>query len=144
MTIAVLTRRVRFTATHRYHRPDWDDIRNHATFGACAADVPHPHDYACDISVAGEVAAGTGMVVDLATLDRLLATLVVDRLHGNCVNDVLPEFAPGRLIPTCEELAHAIGRRVATALAQETHGVRITAVRVAEDDTLSATWSPPA
>ena len=144
MTGAVLTRRVRFTATHRYHRPDWDDIRNHATFGACAAADPHAHDYACDVTVAGAVDAATGMVVDLGLLDRILDVQVVGRLDGNCVNDVFPEFAPGRRIPTCEELAHAIARRVASALAQERPDVRVAAVRVAEDDSLSATWTPEA
>jgi 6-pyruvoyltetrahydropterin/6-carboxytetrahydropterin synthase len=142
--IAELTRRVRFTATHRYHRPDWDDIRNYATFGACAALEPHAHDYACDVAVAGEVDAETGMVMNLDVLDRILAGQVGARLGGKCVNDVFPEFAPGRRIPTCEELAHAIGRRLSSALAQESPGVRVASVRVAEDDTLWAIWTAEA
>lgn len=138
---AALTRRVRFRATHRYHRPDWDDVRNHATFGACAAVEPHAHDYACDVTVAGDVDAQTGMVVDLGLLDRVLVEQVVTPLDGRCVNEALAEFAPGRRIPTCEELAHVLAVRVATALAHEGSGARVESVRVAEDDVLSATWT---
>ncbi|HVZ48134.1 MAG TPA: 6-carboxytetrahydropterin synthase [Gemmatimonadaceae bacterium] len=138
---AALTRRVRFAATHRYHRPDWDDIRNHATFGACAAAEPHGHDYTCDVTIAGDVEPATGMVADLGVLDRVLAQEVVGRLDGRCVNDALPEFAPGRRIPTCEELAHVIAVRVADALAHAGARARVASVRVAEDDTLWATWT---
>ena len=33
-----LTRRVRFSAAHRYRRPDWDDARNERVFGRCAGE----------------------------------------------------------------------------------------------------------
>ena len=162
---ASLTRRVRFTATHRYWRPEWDEARNVAVFGACAAPLPHAHDYTCDVTVAGAVDAQTGMVLDLGVLDAILDAAVVRPLHGHSVNDALPEFAAGGLIPTCEELARVIAGRVATALAAapptalptapptalptslptslttQPGAVSVRHVRVAEDDSLSATWS---
>ena len=138
---ASLTRRVRFTATHRYWRPEWDDARNRATFGACAATEPHQHEYTCDVTVGGEIDPLTGMVFDLSVLDATLAEQVVRPLHGRSLNDALPEFHPGGLIPTCEELARQLAARIARALAARSAGASVVTVRVAEDDTLSATWT---
>ena len=163
---ASLTRRVRFRATHRYHRPDWNEARNRATFGACAAPEPHGHDYICDVTVTGVIDPQTGMVLDLGVLDRILDEQVVRPLDGRSLNDAMPEFRPGGLIPTCEELARLVAQRVSAALAdlaaqprrpgrepiaagdadagRLAMGVRVHSVRVAEDDTLGATWTEQA
>ena len=142
---ASLTRRVRFTATHRYWRPEWGEARNVAVFGACAAPEPHGHDYTCDVTVTGAVDAQTGMVIDLGVLDGILEAAVVRPLHGHSLNDALPEFAAGGLIPTCEELARVIAGRVTDTLtaAFPTHpgGASVRRVCVAEDDSLSGTWT---
>ncbi len=137
---ATLTRRVRFRATHRYHRPDWTDAQNRAAFGACAAPEPHGHDYTCDVTVGGEVDATTGMVVDLGLLDEVLGSEVVARLDGRLINDALTEFGPGGRIPTCEELARVLAGRVTTALEGAGSRAQVVAVRIAEDDSLSASW----
>ncbi|MCX5756848.1 MAG: 6-carboxytetrahydropterin synthase [Gemmatimonadetes bacterium] len=132
---------MRFTATHRYWRPEWDDARNRATFGACAAPEPHGHDYACDVTVGGEIPAKTGMVIDLAVLDRVLNEEIVAPLHGRSLNDAVAEFAAGARIPTCEELARLIATRVGNALVAARTGALVLSVRVAEDDSLSASWT---
>jgi len=138
-----LTRSVAFHATHRYHRPDWDDAKNLAAFGACAAPVPHGHDYSCAITVTGPLDRETGMVIDLALLDRLVADEVTGPLHGRLLNDALPECGPGGAIPTCETVAGLIGARLAAALRRAGASARVASVRLAEDDTLSATWTAP-
>ena len=56
-------------------------------------------------------------------------------------NDALPECAPGGTIPTCEEVARLIAVRVAQALAAAGATAVVRAVRLAEDDRLSATWT---
>jgi 6-pyruvoyltetrahydropterin/6-carboxytetrahydropterin synthase len=137
---ATLTRRVRFTATHRYWRPEWDQSRNRATFGNCAAPEPHQHDYTCDVTVRGEIDPLTGMVLDLGVLDAVLAERVVQPLNGRSLNDALPEFRSGGVIPTCEELARLVAGRIADALAPVTRAT-VQSVRIAEDDTLSASWT---
>ena len=53
MPHASLTRRVAFAAAHRYRRPEWDDARNEATFGACARPSFHGHGYVCEVTVRG-------------------------------------------------------------------------------------------
>lgn len=141
---ASLTRRVRFSATHRYHRPDWDDAMNAEVFGACAAPAPHGHDYTCDVTVTGTIDPQTGMVLDLGLLDRVLDEQVVRPFHGRSLNDAA-EFQPGGLIPTCEEVARLIARRVGTAIeAEHVRTARVHSVCVAEDETLSAEWTEPA
>lgn len=141
---AALTRRVGFAATHRYHRPDWDEARNREVFGTCAAREPHGHEYTCDVTVAGAIDPTTGMVVDLALLDSVLDAAVVRTLGGRSLNDALPECAPGGVIPTCEEVARLIAIRVGHALAAAGAAAMVRAVRLAEDDTLSATWTSEA
>lgn len=136
---ATLTRRVTFSAAHRYRRPEWDDARNSAVFGACARPNWHGHTYVVDITVGGPIDPNTGFCADLGALDAALKREVVDMLdHRNLVLDI-PEFAEGALIPTSENLAWWIVRRVQSALGDEPKVLR---VRVAEEPGLWAEVEP--
>ena len=137
MPNAYLTRRVAFAAAHRYRLPDWSDERNAAVFGACANPQFHGHSYRCDVTVRGPIDERTGMLVDLAVLDRVLADEVRARFDHRNINLEVPEFADGRLVPTGENLARFIFERVQRALGE---GVTVTSVVVAEDDTLRAEY----
>lgn len=137
MARASLTRRVRFAAAHRYRRPDWDDARNVAVFGACAHPHYHGHSYTCDVTVAGEIDPVTGMIVDLGRLDAVLAAEVHARFDHRNINLDVPEFSEGRLVPTGENLARFIFERVQAALGGS---VQVTTVHLAEDESLSATY----
>jgi 6-pyruvoyltetrahydropterin/6-carboxytetrahydropterin synthase len=138
MPTTTLTRRVTFAAAHRYRRPEWDDARNAATFGACSRPNYHGHSYVCDVTVRGAVDPVTGFVVDLGLLDRALQTEVRDVLDHRNINLDVPEFGDGRLVPSGENLARFILERVQRALGS---AGTVTAVSVAEDDTLRATYS---
>ena len=133
-----LTRRVTFAAAHRYRRADWSEEKNYAVFGACANPNFHGHSYSCDVTVSGPIDEGTGMIVDLARLDRVLAAEVRDRFDHRNINTDVPEFADGRLIPTGENLARFILEQVQAALGAQP---LVTSVTLAEDATLSATCS---
>jgi 6-pyruvoyltetrahydropterin/6-carboxytetrahydropterin synthase len=139
---ASLTRRVRFHAAHRYWKPEWTDRQNLEAFGACAAEMPHAHDYTCDVTVGGPIDPQRGMVIDLGELDRILDEQVLQPLQGGHVNSAFPEFSAGRLIPTCEELARLLAQRIEAALRAIGARARVHEVRVAEDETLSASWKP--
>jgi 6-pyruvoyltetrahydropterin/6-carboxytetrahydropterin synthase len=141
MPIASLTRRVTFAAAHRYRRPDWSDERNAATFGACARPSYHGHSYVCDVTVRGPVDETTGMIVDLALLDRVLDAEVRERFDHRNINLDVPEFAEGRQVPTGENLARFIFTCVQRALGDRAAVARVT---VAEDATLSATYDASA
>lgn len=132
-----LTRRVSFAAAHRYRIPDWTDERNAKVFGLCARPNYHGHTYVCDVTVRGELDETTGMIVDLAQVDRVLAAEVRDRFDHRNINLDIPEFADGRLVPTGENLARFIFERVQRALGT---AATVTAVTIAEDDSLRVTY----
>jgi len=137
---ATLTRRITFSAAHRYRRPEWSDARNTEVFGACAWPNWHGHTYVCDVTVGGEIDPLTGFCVDLAALDAVLRDEVVARLdHRNLVLDV-PEFAEGKLIPTTENIAAWVARVVQEGLST----ARVERVRVAEEPGLWAEVVPVA
>src|SRR5918997_2003435 len=126
-----MPRRVSFAAAHRYRIPSWTDERNAEVFGLCARPNYHGHSYVCEVTVRGELDETTGMVVDLARVDRVLAAEVRDRFDHRNINLDVPEFADGRLVPTGENLARLIFERVQAALGP---AARVTRVTVAEDD----------
>ena len=135
----LLTRRIRFSAAHRYRIAEWSDERNAAVFGACARPNYHGHSYVCDVTVRGELDPTTGFIVDLGRLDRILEAEVRDRFDHRNINLDVPEFRDGAMVPTGENLARFICERVQASLGSD---AVVTEVRVAEDDTLSATFRP--
>jgi 6-pyruvoyltetrahydropterin/6-carboxytetrahydropterin synthase len=138
MPSASLTRRITFSAAHRYSRPEWTEEKNTSTFGACAWKNFHGHSYVCDVTITGPIDPKTGFVVDLGLLDRILKEQVKDRFDHRNINLDVPEFADGKLVPTGENLARFIFDRVAKDLPNPASVKRVT---VSEDDSLSATYS---
>lgn len=130
-----LTRSVGFRATHRYFKPEWSVEVNRSRFGWTAEEPGHAHDYRCSVTVSGPLDPDTDMILDLPALDRILAEEVIERLDGRHLNLDLPEFAYGRLLPSCEALARHLFQRIAARLPA---GVTLTRVRIAEDASLHA------
>jgi len=137
MPSASLTRRITFSAAHRYSRPEWTEEKNASTFGACAWKNFHGHSYVCDVTITGPIDPKTGFVVDLGLLDRILKEQVKDRFDHRNINLDVPEFADGKLVPTGENLARFIFERVTKDLPSQAIVTRVT---VREDDSLSATY----
>ena len=138
MSSASLTRRISFSAAHRYSRPEWSEQKNATTFGACAWPNFHGHTYVCDVTVAGPIDSKTGFVIDLGILDEILKEQVRNRFDHRNINLDVPEFADGKLVPTGENLARFIFERVDKELPKPAKVIRVT---VGEDDSLSATYS---
>lgn len=134
MSRASLTRCVEFAAGHRYHRPEWTEEQNRERFGRCAAAPGHGHNYRVEVTVEGDVDPDTGMVVDLARLDRVLEARVVDPMDHAFLND-LPDFRGETLIPTTENIARVVWERLDGALPGASE---LAAVRVREERNL---WS---
>lgn len=135
MKTGYLTRAAHFSASHRYYRSDWTEERNRQRFGLMADPYGHGHNYRCEVTVCGPIDEGTGMVADLGELDRILEEEIVDRFHLRHINRAVPEFGPGGLLPTTENLAAFLLERIAGRLPS---GVRVHRVRVMEDRDL---WS---
>lgn len=137
MPTASLTRIVQFSAAHRYFRPEWSAERNVEVFGHCAREHGHGHTYQCAVTVRGTPDPVTGMVIDLAVLDRVLHEEVVERFDHRHLNLDVAEFAYGRTVPTGEMLCVDIWRRVAPRLPG---GCTLGCVRVAEEPLLHAEY----
>lgn len=133
MSLAYLTRIVRFAAAHRYHRPEWSEEENRRVFGACAGLHGHGHTYVLEVMVGGRIDPVTGFSVDLDALDAVLQREVVEPLDHSHLNHAVAEFAEGGLVPTCENILALLWPRIAQALPD---GARLERLRLHEDPTL--------
>jgi 6-pyruvoyltetrahydropterin/6-carboxytetrahydropterin synthase len=133
-----LERRYRFSASHLYRRPEWDESVNRARFGKCANLPGHGHNYRLYVTVRGEIDPETGFVVDLGRLDGLVQEKVVERLDHQHLNSALPEFGPGLEIPSSENLIRWIHGQLVDGLPA---GTEIAKLRLEEDEDLAAEWT---
>ena len=101
-----LTRKIEFSASHRYHNPNFSDEENRRIFGKCNYPNGHGHNYVLEVTVGGETDPATGMVLDLKELKELMEREVMERMDHRSLNHEVPELA-GR-IPTCENVAAVI------------------------------------
>ncbi len=110
-----LTRRYRFSASHRLHSPSLSAEENRVIFGKCNNPYGHGHDYVLDVTVQGPLDAETGRVVDLEYLDSLVRREVLEPFEHCNLNTDIREFA--KVVPTSENIAVEIGRRLRKAWA---------------------------
>jgi 6-pyruvoyltetrahydropterin/6-carboxytetrahydropterin synthase len=99
--IAHLTRRYRFSASHRLHSAEMSDEENRATYGKCNNPYGHGHNYTLEVTVSGPIAEDTGMVCNLVDLDGVVEREVLSRYHLQNLN-ARKEFAV--TVPTTENL----------------------------------------
>lgn len=135
-----LTRTVRFSAAHRYFRPEWSEERNRETFGACANPHGHGHNYVLEVMVGGLPDADTGFSVDLAALDEMLRVEVRERFDHQHINHAIPTFAEGGRIPTTENLLVYLWDRLVAGVPG---GARLVRLRLREDVDLWADYYGP-
>ena len=102
---AYLTRRYRFSASHRLHSDAMSDAENIATYGKCNNPHGHGHNYMLEVTVSGAVQPDTGMVCNLVDLDGLVEREILEIFDLQNLN-TLSQFAD--LVPTTENLSTAI------------------------------------
>lgn len=106
---AHLTRRYRFSASHRLHNDAMPAEENAAVYGKCNNPYGHGHNYIIEITVSGQVEPSTGMVCNLADLDGFVKQEIVGRYdHGNL--NTMDEFQ--KTVPTTENLCVEIFERL--------------------------------
>jgi 6-pyruvoyltetrahydropterin/6-carboxytetrahydropterin synthase len=101
---AHLTRRYKFSASHRLHSDAMSDAENAATYGKCNNPHGHGHNYALEVTVSGQVDEN-GMVCNLVDLDGFVEREILERFDVQNLN-TLSEFA--ELVPTTENLSIAV------------------------------------
>ncbi len=128
----LITRRVEFSASHVCRHPDLSDEENEALYGPAARVHGHGHNFVVEVTLEGEPDPVTGMVFDLRRLKEVLNAEVVQPFDHRFLNLEVPPF--DRIVPTPENLAVEIWRRVAPRLAGEP--ARLHSVRVYETEDL--------
>lgn len=102
---AHLTRRYRFSASHRLHCDAMSAEENETVYGKCNNPHGHGHNYALEITVAGPVDQKTGMVCNLADLDAFVKDHILERFDHQNLN-TLVEFRT--TVPTTENVCVAL------------------------------------
>jgi len=97
-----LTRRYRFSASHRLHSDRLTAEENRRLYGKCDNQYGHGHNYVVEVTVAGEVDQCTGMVLDLVVMDSTVHSEVIDRFDLTNLNMDDPHF--GFAVPTTENV----------------------------------------
>ena len=98
---AYLTRRYRFSASHRLHSDAMSEAENQRTYGKCNNPHGHGHNYALEVTVGGPVDEKTGMGCDLGELDGFVEREVLEPLDHTNLN-TLERFQG--VVPTTENL----------------------------------------
>jgi 6-pyruvoyltetrahydropterin/6-carboxytetrahydropterin synthase len=102
---AYFGRRYTLSASHRLHADALSPEANRAAYGKCNNPHGHGHNYVVEVLARGPVDPQTGMVINLAVLDDVVRTRVLDRFdHANLNLD--PLFAAA--VPTTENLCKAV------------------------------------
>ena len=129
-----VTRRYRFTASHRLHARSLSDAENRALYGKCNNPFGHGHNYVVDVSVRGPVDTQTGLAVNTATLDALVRELVIQAFDRRNLNTEIPEFQT--TTPTTENLGREIHRRLSAVWARAFPGgvPGLERIRIAETE----------
>jgi len=105
MAKAHLSRRYRFSASHRLHSEQLSDAENRTIYGKCNNPFGHGHNYVLEVTVTGHVDDSTGMVCNLVDLDECVQREVLSRFDIENLN-MRPEFANS--VPTTENLCFVI------------------------------------
>jgi 6-pyruvoyltetrahydropterin/6-carboxytetrahydropterin synthase len=130
----LITRKAEFSASHTCARPDWSAERNRQVYGEAANPLGHGHNYVVEVTLAGEPDPVTGMVLDLKQLKEILHREVVARFDHRFLNHEVAPF--DRLVPTPENIAVEIWRRLAPHFSSNGAGPRLHNVRLYETDDL--------
>jgi 6-pyruvoyltetrahydropterin/6-carboxytetrahydropterin synthase len=124
MTMVYLTRKLEFSASHRYHNPAFSAEENRRIFGKCNNPHGHGHNYTLEVTVEGEPDPVSGMVLDLKELKAILEREITERMDHRFLNYEVEELK-GQ-IPTCENIARVIWKLLEPKITQgRLHKVRL-------------------
>ena len=102
---AYFGRRYMMSASHRLHTDALTAEENRRAYGKCNNPHGHGHNYVVEVLAGGAVNAETGMVLDMAALDKTVQAAVLERFdHTNLNLD--PLFV--NRVPTTENLCRAV------------------------------------
>ncbi|MBI3946460.1 MAG: 6-carboxytetrahydropterin synthase [Armatimonadetes bacterium] len=145
--VVLISRRVAFEAAHSYWLADLSAAENRRLFGSAASPSGHGHNYVCEAAVAGPVDPRSGLVANIAELNRRLRQ-VTDELDHRFINREHPYFQ--HRAPTCENLAAYVwqqlwpgvgGRELRRVRLAESRRLRAVRERTGQDEMTTLTRS---
>jgi 6-pyruvoyltetrahydropterin/6-carboxytetrahydropterin synthase len=105
--VAHLSRRYRFSASHRLHVDTLSAEQNRETFGKCNNPFGHGHNYVVEVTLSGPVDPSTGMVTNLADLDSFAQHEMLDLFDHANLNTLEPFLDQ---VSTTENLSEEVWR----------------------------------
>lgn len=124
-----LTRRVSFSAGHRYWLSSLSPEENKALFGPWASPYNHGHNYVLDVTIVGPIDVKTGMVVNIKLIDDIVRKEIVSRFDGKSLNDEVNFF--NSHTSSVENILHYV-RDVLTTSGTLPNGTRLIGLRLEE------------
>ncbi len=125
-----LTRRYKFSASHRLHSASMSDEENAELYGKCNNPFGHGHNYELEVTVRGPVNAESGRVVNVGALDAYIEREVIRRFDHKDMNRDVPDFVD--LVPTTENLSVIVEKRLRRDWSGSFGTALLDAVRVQE------------
>ncbi len=87
MNYPILTKKYHFCASHKYGNDHWSEEKNLKVFGKDYNT--HGHNYVLEVSVTGPIDPGSGWLVDLQKLNKVVKSKVVNVLdHSQIEMDI--------------------------------------------------------
>ena len=101
-----VTRRYRFSASHRLYLQDLSEAENEQLYGKCNNPFGHGHDYVLDVTAKGAIEPETGQIVLRHELDQLVREQVLNVFEHRNINLDIQQFE--HVVPTTENNAVVI------------------------------------
>jgi 6-pyruvoyltetrahydropterin/6-carboxytetrahydropterin synthase len=118
-----LTRRYRFSASHRLHAAQLSEEENRRVYGKCNNPYGHGHNYVLEVSVSGPVDPATGMIANLGDLDAFVERQVLEEFDHRNLNEDVEAFR--HTVPTAENLCKEAYTRLRRFRAARLERVRL-------------------
>lgn len=119
----LITRKIEFSASHVCRNGALSDEENRRLYGDAANPHGHGHNYVVEVTLRGDPDPVTGMVLDLKELKTILEREVVEPFDHRFLNYEVPPF--DKKVPTVENIATEIWRRIEPSLSPRLHAVRV-------------------
>jgi 6-pyruvoyltetrahydropterin/6-carboxytetrahydropterin synthase len=129
-----LSRRIGFSAAHKYYQKKFSVEENKKIFGPCYSEHGHGHNYILEMTISGKIDPETGMVLNLVEVDSILKE-VVEPLDHHHLNFDVAAFKD--IVPTTENVAVYCFEEIQRRLPKD---VKLQRVRVFENENLWADY----
>ena len=81
----LITKRVEFSASHKYWNDSWSEEKNREIFGKHSFE--HGHNFLLEVTVEGGIDPETGMIINLFDLKTIINNVLVGFDHLNLNSD---------------------------------------------------------